>query len=95
MLIIITLRIYIVIVVKYKNVCKFCDKRCKTTRGLKIHMAAYNNQHTLTEEEFVISDINSTFGTMTNRWYRVAGGVGGSSRRRFVGTGAIAAKTGL
>ena len=55
----------------YKHQCIFCPRRCKTARGLKIHMASCNFQHELTDEEFEINDINAVFGTLTHRWYRV------------------------
>ena len=38
----------------YKHVCKFCDRRFKTSRGLHIHMASCDNQHGLTPEAFPI-----------------------------------------
>ena len=56
---------------EYKHKCIFCPRRCKTARGLKIHMAACNFQHSLTDEEFEINDINATFGTLEHRWFRV------------------------
>ena len=56
---------------EYKHKCIFCPRRCKTTRGLKIHMAACNFQHTLTDGEFEINDINAVFGTLVQRWFRV------------------------
>ena len=55
----------------YKHECKFCGRRCKTSRGLHIHMASCDNQYELTEEVFVIEDIVAVFGTPTHRWYLV------------------------
>ena len=44
---------------EYKHKCIFCPRRCKTARVLKIHMmAACNFQHSLTDTEFEINDIN-------------------------------------
>ena len=56
---------------EYKHQCIFCPRRFKTARGLKIHMAACNFQHELTEKEFEINDINAVFGTLEQRWFRV------------------------
>ena len=55
----------------YAHECEFCGRRCKTARGLKIHKAACNKQHGLTDEEYIIERINATFGTPQDRWYRV------------------------
>ena len=57
---------------EYKHVCKFCGRRCKTNRGLKIHMASCDKWHGLTDEEFEIDEINAVFGTPSDRWYRVS-----------------------
>ena len=56
----------------YKHVCKFCDRRCKTLRGLRIHMASCNNQHELTKEAYQCEGINAVFGTPEHRWFRMA-----------------------
>ena len=56
----------------YKFACEFCGRRCKTSRGLKIHQAACAKRHGLTEEVFTVSKINAVFGTPADRWYRVA-----------------------
>ena len=57
----------------YKNACTFCDRKFKTVRGLKIHMASAscNCQHGLTDESFEVQRINAVFGTVQQRWYRV------------------------
>ena len=49
----------------------FCGRRCKTKRGLHIHMASCDRQHGLTDEAFTIEGIDATFGTPECRWYRV------------------------
>ena len=54
----------------YKHECQFCGRKCKTQRGLHIHMAACNRQHGLTDEVFTIDGINTVFGTPECRWYR-------------------------
>ena len=56
---------------EYKFKCLFCPRRCKTARGLKIHMTDCNFQHELTDKEFEINDINAVFGTLEQRWFRV------------------------
>ena len=56
----------------YKHQCKFCDRKCKTQRGLHIHMRFYNNQYELTDEAFPVDNINTVFGTPSNRWFRMA-----------------------
>ena len=55
----------------YKHECEFCGRRCKTLRGLKIHKAACDKQHGLTDEAYVIERINAVFGTPQDRWFRV------------------------
>ena len=55
----------------YKHQCKFCDRKCKTQRGLKIHMRFCNSQHELTEAAFPVDCINAVFGTPSNRSFRV------------------------
>lgn len=47
---------------KYKHVCKFCDRRFKTCRGMKIHEAACNNWHGLTPDVFQIEKITRHLG---------------------------------
>ena len=56
---------------EYKHECEFCDRRCKTSRGLNIHKASCDKQHGLTEEAYPIERINAIFGTPKDRWYRV------------------------
>ena len=55
----------------YKHECKFCGRRFKTSRGMRIHLAACNNWHGLSVDEFPIGKLNAVFGTPENRWYRV------------------------
>ena len=55
----------------YKNECEFCGRRFKTLLGLRIHTASCDKQHGLTDEEFEIKKINATFGTPSDRWFRV------------------------
>ena len=56
---------------EYKHECEFCGRRCKTLRGLKIHKAACNKQHGLTDESYEIKRINAVFGRPQDRWFRV------------------------
>ena len=56
----------------YKHACKFCDRKFKTSRGMRIHMASCDYQYDLTPEAFSIEGINAVFGTPANRWYRTA-----------------------
>ena len=56
---------------EYTYECNFCGRRCKTKRGLHIHMASCDRQHGLTDEVFTIEGIDATFGTPECRWYRV------------------------
>ena len=55
----------------YKHECKFCGRRCKTSRGLKIHTAACNKWHGLSEETYTINRIDAVFGRPQDRWFRV------------------------
>ena len=43
----------------FKHECKFCDQHFKSSRGCKIHEAACNHQHQLSEEVFNIDSINA------------------------------------
>ena len=56
---------------EYKYECEFCGRRCKTARGLKIHQAACDKQHGLTDEVYTIKRVNAAFGTPADRWFRV------------------------
>ena len=55
----------------FKHECTFCGRRFKTVRGMKIHMASCDCQHGLTDKSFVVKRINSVFGTVQQRWFRV------------------------
>ena len=55
----------------YKHECQYCGRKLKTNRGLKIHLAACNNWHGLTEDEYPVEKINAVFGVPEHRWYRV------------------------
>ena len=48
----------------YKHECEFCGRRCKTAGGLKVHKAACNRQHGLSDKEYEVREINAVFG-----WY--------------------------
>ena len=41
----------------YKFECEYCGRRFKTSRGLKIHLAACNNWHGLTEDEYPVEKL--------------------------------------
>ena len=55
----------------FKHECKFFPRKFKTKRGLHIHQASCNCQHGLAEEEDEFGDIDTAFGTVEQRWYRV------------------------
>ena len=55
----------------FKHQCTFCPRRFKTARGMKIHMASCDCQHGLSDKSFVVKRINSVFGTVQQRWFRV------------------------
>ena len=55
----------------YKHECKFCGRKFKSARGMKIHMAACDSYHETADEVHEIKCINATFGTPQHRWYRV------------------------
>ena len=55
-----------------KHQCKFCDRKCKTLRGLHIHMVSCDCQHGLTENAFPLEGINVVFDTPEYRWFRVS-----------------------
>ena len=56
---------------EYKHTCEFCDRKFKTSRGLKIHVTSCNFQHGLTDEAYPIEKINAVFGSTKYRWFRV------------------------